>query len=51
MDDPSRYHWWGEEPFPWIAVVVGVAVAAVAAPVLSWLAFELIDMDLEGFTP
>jgi hypothetical protein len=48
MNDPSRYHWYGEEPFPWIGVAWGAVLGLLLFPVLSWIGFELLDQNLEG---
>jgi hypothetical protein len=47
MDAPDRHRWWGEEPFPWVGLLIGTVFGALLLPVLAWLGFELIDQDLE----
>jgi hypothetical protein len=47
----DRMHWYGEEPFPWIGVGWGALLGLALFGGLTWLGFELIDQDLEGFTP
>jgi hypothetical protein len=51
MDAPDRYHWWVEEPFPWLGIGIGAVFGLVLFPFLAWVGFELIDQNLESFTP
>lgn len=46
MDDPSRYHWYGEEPFPLLPVVAAFVVGVVLLPLLGWAALEMFDCDM-----
>lgn len=40
-----------EPPFPWLGLAIGVGIAAVLTPLAFWAAFELIDQNLESYTP
>jgi hypothetical protein len=40
-----------ERPFPWVGIGLGALLGLVLMPLLAWLGFQLIDQDLEGFTP
>lgn len=46
MDSPDRYHWYGEEPFPWIGLGLGTVLGFVVMPLVGWLLLELVDCDL-----
>jgi hypothetical protein len=43
----DRMHWYGEEPFPWIGVGLGLLAGPVLMAGLAWLGFELLDQNLE----
>jgi hypothetical protein len=47
VDDPSRYRFGIEEPFPWLPLLVGAVIPLIVTPLLSWLAFELTDQNIE----
>jgi hypothetical protein len=47
MLTPWRMHWYGEEPFPWLGLLIGAVFGLLLLPGLAWLGFELIDQDLE----
>lgn len=52
MDDPSRYHWYGEEPFPLIPVAAAFLAGFVIMPLVAWGVLEVVDCALlEGLTP
>lgn len=49
----ARERFW-EDPFPWLGLLLFTAAllsGAVIVPVLAWLGFELIDQNLESWTP
>lgn len=46
-----RMHWWGEEPFPWIGVALGLLAGPVLMMLVGWGVLAFVDCDLGGTRP